>query len=74
VVGWATAFVFHHSRPGWRALKELLGVLFGAAVQAVFGGIPGTYIYGAGVALGAALYGATLPVGPLRRVHEVTEG
>lgn len=70
VMGWVSAFLFHHNRPSWRAVKVTLGLLFGAGVQAVFGGIVGVVVYGVGAAFGAALYGVTLLVKPLRRIHE----
>lgn len=68
VLGWVSAYLVHHGRPGWREAKAVLGVLFGAALQALFGWA-GTIVYGLGVALGAVAYGVTLLIPPLRRTH-----
>lgn len=70
VLGWITAYLTHHSRPGWREFKAALGVLFGAAIQAVFTGWPGLGPYAVGLIVGAGLYGLTLLVRPLRRAHD----
>ena len=70
VMGWITAYLAHHSRPGWREFKAALGVLFGAAIQAVFTGWPGLGLYAVGLVVGAALYGLTLLVRPLRHTHD----
>lgn len=73
VLGWLTAYLFDHNRPVWREIKAVLGVLFGAALQSVFGGFPGVIIYGIGVLIGAALYGVTLLLALLRRAHSDLE-
>jgi hypothetical protein len=72
VLGWLTAYSIHHGLLGWREVKGALGVLFGAALQAIFCGITGTMLYGAGVVIGAAFYGATLLVKPLRHAHDIS--
>jgi hypothetical protein len=70
VLGWVTAYLARHSRPGWRELKAALGVLFGAAMQSLFTGWPGLALYAIGVIIGAALYGLTLIVPSLRHTHD----
>ena len=70
VLGWITAYLAHHSRPGWREFKAALGVLFSAAIQTVFTGWPGLGLYAVGLIVGAGLYGLTLLVKPLRRTHD----
>jgi hypothetical protein len=70
VLGWITAYLAHHSRPGWREIKVALGVLFGATIQAVFTGWPSLGPYAVGLIVGAGLYGLTLFVKPLRRTHD----
>jgi hypothetical protein len=69
VLGWVTAYLAHHSRPGWREFKAALGVLLGATIQALFNGRLELALYAVGVIMGAALYGLTLIVKPLRRTH-----
>ncbi len=69
VLGWITAHLAYHSRPGWRELKAVLGMLLGAALQALFDVWPGLVMYTMGVIVGAALFGVTLAVKPLRRTH-----
>jgi sugar phosphate permease len=71
VLGWLSAYLFHHNRAVWREIKAALGVLFGATLQGLFGGIQGMILYGIGVAIGAALYGVTLLVALLRRAHSL---
>ena len=73
VLGWLAAYLFDHNRPVWRETKAVLGVLFGAALQSVFGGFPGVIIYGFGVLIGAALYGVTLLLVFLSRAHSDLE-
>ena len=70
VLGWLTAYLAHHSRPGWREVKAALAVLLGATMQALFGGLAGLALYTIGLIVGAALYGATLIVEPLRHTHD----
>jgi len=70
VLGWITAYLAHHSRPGWREFKAALGVLFGAMIQIVFTGWPGLGLYAVGLIVGAGLYGLTLLAKPLRRTHD----
>jgi hypothetical protein len=48
-----------------------LGALFGAALQALFGGVPGIIVYGIGLGFGALCYGVTLLFAPLRRAHHL---
>jgi hypothetical protein len=74
VLGWVAAFMIHHGRPGWREIKAAAGVLFGAALQAVFGKGLGIVVYGVGVVVAAVLYVVTLLFKPLRRAHNITEG
>ena len=74
VLGWVTGYLVHHGLPIWREIKTVLGVLFGAALQAIFGGFPGMLVYGVGVFIGVVLYGVTLLIVPLRRAHNITEG
>jgi hypothetical protein len=69
VMGWLAAYLYQHGRPGWRESKVALGVLFGAALQSVFGSFPGLVIYGIGVFIGLALYGVTLLLALLRHAH-----
>jgi hypothetical protein len=70
VLGWITAYLAHHSRPGWREVKAALGVLLGATILALFNAWPGLALYAVGVFMGAALYGLTLIVKPLRHTHD----
>lgn len=70
VLGWLTAYLAHHSRPGWRELKAALGVLFGAIIQTTFNGLSGLALYAIGAIIGAALYGLTLVARPTRRTHD----
>lgn len=70
VLGWLTAYLAHHSRPGWREFKAALAVLFSAAMQSLFGGWTGLAVYAIGLIVGAALYGVTLIVRPLRHSHD----
>jgi hypothetical protein len=74
VLGWVAAFMIHHGRPGWREVKAAAGVLFGAALQAVFGKGLGIVVYGVGVVVAAVIYVLTLLFRPLRRAHNITEG
>ena len=74
VLGWVGVFVLHHGKRGWREAKAALGVLFGAALQAVFGGGVGMVVYGVGVAIGAVLYLVALLLRPVRRAHSISEG
>ena len=71
VIGWVVAFVYHHNRALLRELKGLLAILFGAALQAVFGVSLGIVVYGVGVAAGIVLYVITLLFRSLRRAHEI---
>ena len=71
VIGWVVAFVYHHNRALLRELKGLLAILFGAALQAVFGVSLGIVVYGVGVAAGIVLYVITLFFRSLRRAHEI---
>ena len=73
VLGWVSAYLFHHNRAGWREIKAALGILFGTALQALFGGVQGMILYGIGVAIGAALYSVTLLIGLLRDAHTLSE-
>lgn len=68
VLGWVSGYSFHHGKPGWREVKAALSVLFGAALQALFGWV-GIVVYGLGVVLGAAAYGVTLLIPLLRKTH-----
>jgi hypothetical protein len=70
VLGWITACLAHHSRPGWREVKVALGVLLGATFQALVSLWPGMAWYAVGIVMGAGLYGVTLIVKPLRRTHD----
>lgn len=72
VLGWLTAYLAHHSRPGWRAFKAALAVLLSATMQSMFGGLTGLAFYAAGLSVGAALYGITWLIKPLRHTHAVT--
>ena len=71
VIGWVVAFVYHRNRALLRELKGLLAILFGAALQAIFGVSLGIVIYGAGVAAGIVLYVITLLFRLLRGAHEI---
>ena len=71
VLGWVFVYLFHHGRPVWREIKVAFGVLFGAALQAVFGGGVGLVIYGVGLGFGALCYVLTLLFAPLRRAHHL---
>jgi hypothetical protein len=71
VIGWVAAFVYHHSRALLRELKGLLAILFGAALQAIFGVSSGIIVYGVGVTAGTVLYVITLLFRSLRRAHEI---
>jgi len=71
VIGWVVAFVYHHNRALLRELKGLLAILFGAALQAVFGVNLGIIVYGVGVTAGTVLYVITLLFRSLRRAHEI---
>ena len=70
VLGWLTAYLVHHGRAGWRELKAGLTVLLGVALQSMFGGLAGMVLYAIGLVVGAALYGATLMIKPLRHTHD----
>ena len=74
VLGWVSAFMIHHGKPGWREVKVALGVLFGATLQAVLGKGYGIVVYGVGVAVGAVLYVVTLLLKPVRQAHNISEG
>jgi len=69
VLGWLTIDLARHSRAGWGALKVALATLSGAALQQLFGVGTALLLYGVGVIIGAALYGITLLVAPLRYAH-----
>jgi hypothetical protein len=73
VMGWMAAYLFDHNRPTWREIKSAAGLVFGAAAQAVFGGVPGIVIYGIGVFIGVAFYGVTLLLAPLRHAHHISD-
>ena len=74
VLGWVAAHAMHLGKPVWREAKAAVGVLFGAALQAVLGKGFGIVVYGVGVAIGAILYFVTLLFRQVRRVHTMTEG
>ena len=74
VLGWVALFVLHHGKRGWRVVKAAAGLLFGAALQAVFGKGFGIVVYGIGVVIGAVLYLVALLFRPVRRAHNMTEG
>lgn len=70
VLGWLTACLAHHSRAGWREFKAALAMLLSATLQSMFGGLTGLAFYAAGLIVGAALYGITLLIKPLRHTHD----
>jgi hypothetical protein len=74
VLGWVSAHVIHLGRPAWGEIKAAVGVLFGAALQAVLGKGIGIFVYGIGVAAGAVFYLVALLFRRVRRVHTTTEG
>ena len=74
VLGWVSAHTIHLSRPAWGAIKAAVGLLFGAALQAVLGKGIGIVVYGVGVAVGAVFYFVTLLSKRVRRAHTMTEG
>ena len=69
VLGWVAAHAMHVGRPTWREFKVAVGVLFGAALQAVLGKGVGIVVYGIGVAIGAVIYFVTLLFKRVRRIH-----
>jgi hypothetical protein len=71
VLGWVSMYLILHGKPVWREAKVALGVLFGATLQAVFGGVFGIILYGIGLGFGALCYGLTLLFAPLRRAHHL---
>ena len=73
VLGWISAHTIHLGRPAWGEIKAAVGVLFGAALQAVLGKGIGIVVYGIGVAVGAVLYFVALLFKRVRRVHTITE-